>query len=125
MAMLLLFHITADRYGCNGGGGGWHCRRMTSPFLARDASFQDVLGEDPQLVKVADAPAHEGPAYVAEENALYVTSTPDRRHESAILRLPLADNGLALRPPIHTVVAGTDGANGMTLGLDGSLFACI
>jgi gluconolactonase len=98
---------------------------MMRPFRTVDAAFADVLGDCPRLVKVADAPAHEGPTYVADENALYVTSTPDQRHDSSILRLPLADDGVTLRRPVESLVASTDGANGMTLSADGALLVCI
>ena len=49
------------------------------PFVVHDPRFEDVLGESPRLVKVVDADAHEGPVYVAEEDALYFSTLPRGR----------------------------------------------
>ena len=46
------------------------------PFIAYDDEFNRVLGETPRLVKVVDIDAHEGPVYVADEDALYFTTVP-------------------------------------------------
>jgi gluconolactonase len=61
----------------------------TVPFVVHDAAFESVLGADPQLVKIADVDAHEGPVYVAGEDALYFTTV--RTDRVAIKRLSLAD----------------------------------
>jgi gluconolactonase len=59
-------------------------------FRIHDPRFADVLGDDPRLVRVVDADAHEGPVYRAAEDAAYFTTTPrPGTHETAILRLAL------------------------------------
>jgi gluconolactonase len=98
---------------------------MSSPFVAHDRAFLDVLGPTPRLVQVAAVAAHEGPTYVRDENALYVTSTPDAHHDASILRLNLGDDGLSLRSPPEVVIEGADGANGMTLDRTGNLIVCV
>jgi gluconolactonase len=70
-------------------------RRMTEAVVATDA--------------------HEGPVYVADEHALYVTTS---RPDVAIQRLALASGELATLCPV------TAAANGMTLGPDGRLLVC-
>lgn len=67
---------------------------------------------------VADTDAHEGPVYVADEHALYFTSTPQPGPLVAVRRLDLETN------EITTVVADADGANGMALHPDGTLVVC-
>ena len=62
---------------------------VASPFVAHDPAFDAVVGEDARLVLVAETDAHEGPVYVAEEDALYFTTV--RREGVAIKRLALAD----------------------------------
>lgn len=64
------------------------------------------------LQKVVDVDAHEGPVYAADEHALYFT-TPGR-----IKRLDLASLELSV------LRERSNGANGMTLGLDGALLVC-
>ena len=53
---------------------------MSEPagFVPYDAAFTEVLGETPQLVKVVDTDAHEGPVWSSAEDALYFTSLPVR-----------------------------------------------
>src|SRR5437764_2495599 len=46
------------------------------PFVAHAPEFAGVVGEQPRLIKVVDTNAHEGPVYVAHEDALYFTSVP-------------------------------------------------
>ena len=48
----------------------------TDPFIAHHPSFAAVVGDAPRLAKVVDVDAHEGPVYVAEEDALYFTTLP-------------------------------------------------
>lgn len=101
------------------------------PFTSHDPAFSDVLGDDPRLVRVVDTDAHEGPVYVAGEDALYFTSLPRegaggpgapevdvRRVRLDRMRFPLEGNR------VETVLAAANAANGMTLGLDGSLVVC-
>jgi gluconolactonase len=92
-------------------------------FTAHAPAFEDVLGHDSTLVKVADVDAHEGPVYA--DGALYFTSLP--RHEApgypqvAIKRLDL--DGLE---PLGAAVVReyANAANGMTLAPDGRLLVC-
>src|SRR5919202_1104450 len=67
---------------------------------------------------VADVDAHEGPVYVAEEDALYFTTLPKPGPLVAIRRLDLETHELT------TVVEDANGANGMTLDLDATLLVC-
>ena len=45
-------------------------------FAVHAAEFRDVLGAAPRLERVLETDAHEGPVYVADEDALYFTSLP-------------------------------------------------
>lgn len=97
-----------------------------SPFVARDPAFAAVAGDGARLVHVADVPAHEGPVWVEEDGALYVTSLPRPRPGDAgplvsILRLRL--DGLAL-DRVDVVREDANAANGMTLAPDGRLLVC-
>jgi gluconolactonase len=70
-----------------------------------------------RLERVAATDAHEGPVYVAAEDALYFTSPP-RKGVVAIRRLDLSSRR------VSTVREPANGANGMTLGRDGRLVVC-
>jgi gluconolactonase len=65
---------------------------------------------------VAQTDAHEGPVYVAAEDALYFTSVPNGA--TAIKRVELATGAITV------IVGDANGANGMTLGRDGRLLVC-
>jgi gluconolactonase len=97
-------------------------------FVAHDDRFEDVLGETPRLVRLVDVQAHEGPAYAADEDALYFTTPPMPVRgvpRVAIRRLQL--DGLQLPPApsrITTVRGDANVANGMFLDRDGSLVVC-
>jgi gluconolactonase len=65
--------------------------------------------------RLVETDAHEGPVYVAGEDALYFTTN---RPHVAIRRLELATGRLT------TVRAEANMANGMTLARDGSLLVC-
>jgi len=98
-------------------------------FLAHDARFEDVLGEAPRLVKVAETDAHEGPVYVEEEDALYFTTLPSGRDtgypEVDIKRLALDGIRFPLEPErISVVRASANAANGMTMDREGRLVVC-
>jgi gluconolactonase len=82
-------------------------------FHAAAQGFSAVTGTAPRLELLAHAPAHEGPVYIAGENALYLTSTPDPAHRTSILRVDLA-TGLVGR-----VTSRTTAANGMAPDPDG------
>jgi gluconolactonase len=64
---------------------------------------------------VVETDAHEGPVHVAEEDALYFTTS---RPEVAIRRVDLGSGR------VSTVRAGANAANGMALGRDGRLVVC-
>jgi gluconolactonase len=66
--------------------------------------------------KVAEVDAHEGPVYVAEEDALYFTSVP--RPHVDIRRLDLRTR------QVSVLRADANKANGMTLAPDGRLLVC-
>ena len=67
--------------------------------------------------RLAQTDAHEGPVYVAAEQALsFTTQRAGRRVD--IMRLSLADGR------ISTVLADANAANGMTLDRDGRLIVC-
>ena len=100
-----------------------------SRFLTHDERFRSVLGEAAQLVRVVETDAHEGPVYVAGEDALYFTTVPRRdghgvpqvsirRLELDGLRFPLGADR------ITTVRERANAANGMALDRDGSLLVC-
>lgn len=85
-------------------------------FRSHREDFAEVLGPDPRLEGIAAVDAHEGPVYVAEEDALYFTTL--RANRVAIKRLGLEDG-------IVTVVrADANTANGMALDRDGRLVVC-
>lgn len=101
-------------------------------FAVHDPAFLDVLGDAPALVRVVDTDAHEGPVYVAAEDALYFTTLPRRGDDPAygvpqvaIKRLALDGLRFPLEPERVTVVrADANAANGMALGPDGRLVVC-
>jgi gluconolactonase len=66
--------------------------------------------------RVAELDAHEGPVYVAEEDALYFTSVP--RPQVDIKRLSLRSGRVTV------VRADANKANGMALAPDGRLLVC-
>jgi gluconolactonase len=99
-------------------------RRLDLPFRTHDPAFADVLGDAPRLLRVVDTDAHEGPVYVAGEDALYFTTVP-AEGRVAVRRLALHGDRFPLTPErVSTVRADTDRANGMVLGLDGRLLVC-
>jgi gluconolactonase len=67
---------------------------------------------------VVDVDAHEGPVYVAGEDALYFTSVPRPGPRVDIKRLDLGSL------EVSVVRADARAANGMTLGHDGRLVVC-
>jgi gluconolactonase len=75
-----------------------------------------------RLTRVVETDAHEGPVYVASEDALYFTT---RRPDVAIRRLALDGNRFPLEPSrITTVRAPANVANGMALDAEGRLVVC-
>jgi len=79
-----------------------------------------------ELVTTTDA--HEGPVYVAEEDALYFTTVPKPGPAGplvAIRRLALDGLRFPLPPErLSTVRADANAADGMTLAPDGRLVVC-
>jgi gluconolactonase len=97
-------------------------------FRTFDPRFAAVLGSSPRLVCLAETDAHEGPVYVADENALYFTTVPrfeKGEPQVAIKRLALDDD---CRPPSGereaVITESANAANGMTLGSRGELLVC-
>jgi gluconolactonase len=97
-------------------------------FVAHNDGFEELLGDRPRLVRVADVAAHEGPVHAPDEDALYFTTPPIRvggAPRVAIRRLQL--DGLRFpRAPsrITTVRADANVANGMFLDRNGTLVVC-
>jgi gluconolactonase len=90
---------------------------VSETFVVHAPEFEKVLGGHPRLDCVVEVDAHEGPVYVADEDALYFTTlSGDGR--SAIKRFELASRS------ITTVVADANGANGMTADGAGNLVIC-
>jgi len=87
-----------------------------STFRVHDPRFADVLGDAPDLVRIAEVDAHEGPVYVAEEDALYFTTV--RTESVSIKRLALADGAVSV------LVEDANHANGMVLDRSGKLVVC-
>ncbi|MGH8974771.1 MAG: SMP-30/gluconolactonase/LRE family protein, partial [Acidimicrobiia bacterium] len=105
---------------------------MSHPFEAHDREFARVLGEAPRLVCVVATDAHEGPVYVADEDALYFTTLPrpvdvpaPGFSRVAIKRIALDAGRFPVEPESVSVVeAATRMANGMALDLEGRLVVC-
>jgi gluconolactonase len=111
---------------------GFSSSDVRSPFVSHDPEFGAVLGDAPRLTRVVCTDAHEGPVYVASEDALLFTSLP-RREGSAELAGPVvAVRRLALdgrRFPldarrITTLRPQANAANGMALDRRGRLLVC-
>jgi gluconolactonase len=104
----------------------------TGAFRSHSPEFGAVLGDGSRLVKVVDDDAHEGPVYVAAEDALYFTTVPRETGVPApgfprvdVKRLALDGERFPLEPErVEIVRADANVANGMTLGLDGRLVVC-
>jgi gluconolactonase len=95
-------------------------RSETAEFRAYHPRFAAVLGSSPRLVCVAATDAHEGPVYVAAENALYFTTVPrliNGDPELPIKRLALDKYSRLANGEREVVVkVCANAANGMTLG---------
>jgi gluconolactonase len=94
-----------------------------SGFAVHAPEFADVTGEDPYLRVLVEIDAHEGPVYVADENALYFTTVPRRRIDGSPL---VAIKRVVVDEPerAEVVLADANAANGMALGADGGLLVC-
>jgi gluconolactonase len=71
--------------------------------------------------RVVATDAHEGPVFVADENALYFTSVPHRNGGPPIVAIKRVD---LESQRISVVQAESNVANGMTLDPSGSLLVC-
>lgn len=105
---------------------------LSNAFVVHDDEFLELLGGNPQLVKVIETDAHEGPIYVRSEDALYFTTVPkttdipllDFKNVS-IKRLALNGDKFPLEQNRLSVVReSANMANGMTLDLEGNLIIC-
>jgi len=90
-------------------------------FAAHDPAFLDVTGPDPRLERVIATDAHEGPVYVAGEDALYFTTVPRPGPDGPVVDIRRLD--LATRR-LTTVRTDANAANGMALAPDGRLLVC-
>lgn len=101
-------------------------------FISYSDEFRDVTGPEPRFYTVIETNAHEGPVYVAGENALYFTTVPTgsdvpiaggKRVE--IVRVALGEGPYPLdASALTTVSASSNMANGMTLDREGRLVIC-
>ena len=76
------------------------------------------FGFPARVEQLVDVDAHEGPVYVAGEDALYFTSVPRPGARVDIKRLDLGSL------TVSVVRADANAANGMALGHDGRLVVC-
>ena len=109
---------------------------MTTPTIARaeafhfdDRAFAAVVGSVPLLAKVVDVDAHEGPTYLADEDALYVTTVPRRwanRPPRAFVKRIALEGEVAGLPAerVSRVASDVVMPNGMTRDRDGTLLVC-
>jgi gluconolactonase len=98
-------------------------------FAAHDDAFLAVTGPTPRLELVIATDAHEGPVYVADEDALYFTTVPRAGAAGPrvdIRRLALDGDRFPLveRARLDTVRTDANAANGMALAPDGRLVVC-
>lgn len=104
----------------------------SSRFIAYSDEFAEVTGPEPRFYTVIETNAHEGPVYVAGENALYFTTVPastdvplagSKRVE--VRRVALDGGEYPLGPSALTTVRDPSNmANGMTLDREGRLLIC-
>jgi hypothetical protein len=102
----------------------------TGPCVVVHHPDGTALADGARVEKVIDLPAHEGPVYAADEDALYVTTLPVRstaRGEPHVAVVRVALDGT--RFPVASSSASTlrapaGAANGMTLAPDAGLLVC-
>jgi gluconolactonase len=101
-----------------------------APFVTHDPRFAAVTGDRPRLEQVMACDAHEGPVYVASEDALYFTSVPRSQGpgwapEVAIKRLELDGDRFPLeRERLSVMRASANAANGMAADHESRLVIC-
>jgi gluconolactonase len=92
-------------------------------FVAHSLEFDEVMGDCPRLLLLAEVEAHEGPVYCPDENALYFTTLPqpgvDRTPSVQIKRLALDEPD-----EVSVLVVEANGANGMASDREGRLVVC-
>jgi gluconolactonase len=92
-------------------------------FVTHAPGFAEVTGDEPLLWSLVEVDAHEGPVYLADENALYFTTVPRPRADGSrsvqIKRLTLDDP-----EDVSVLVAHASGANGMASDRNGRLIVC-
>ena len=97
-------------------------------FTHHAPGFAEATGPSPRLVQVISAPAHEGPVYAADEDALYATSVPRPGPDGPvvdILRLDLDGERFPLGSErLEVLLPDANAANGMTLDREGRLVVC-
>jgi gluconolactonase len=97
---------------------------MSDRFVSHDAGFAAVVGRAPRLTKIVETDAHEGPVYVPNDDALFVTTRPRPGQASTIVRIDL-DGTAAVQPErVRTLQTDATMPNGMTLDHDGFLVVC-
>ncbi len=99
--------------------------RRVGGFVIYAEEFLEVIGPHPENEVLVDTDAHEGPVYVAAEDALYFTTVPVATsvplagyREVNIKRLALSDLTMSV------FRADANMANGMTLDREGRLLVC-
>jgi gluconolactonase len=98
-------------------------------FTSDDAAFSTVVGSAPALVRLVDVDAHEGPTFLPDQDALFVTTVPRRSPTGAlraqVKRIALDGDRFLLEPDrVSVVAADAVMPNGMTRGADGWLVLC-
>ena len=95
-------------------------------FAVYRDEFRAVLGSRFQRRVLVETNAHEGPVYVAAEDALYFTTVPEPGPKNiAIKRLQLAGEEFPFEARgLETVRFPSNMANGMTLDREGRLVIC-
>lgn len=105
---------------------------LSPGFVAYSEEFLAVTGENPRLLEVVKADAHEGPVYLKEEDALYFTTLPRVEdtpwpgfRKVAIKCLALNGEQFPLdQSRIAVIREEANAANGMTLDRGGNLLIC-
>lgn len=103
---------------------------MTSAaFISDDASFSSVIGSAPALIRLVDVDAHEGPTYLPDQDALFVTTVPRRTPAATprgqVKRIALDGDRFPLDPDrVSVLAADAVTPNGMTRDRDGELVLC-
>ena len=97
---------------------------MSDWFVGHDAGFAAVVGRAPRLTKIVDGDLHEGPVYVPDGDALFVTSRPRPNQPSTIIRVDLDGTAPCEPDRVRTLATDATMPNGMTLDREGFLVVC-